>query len=106
MVDVYKRQGLDSVNISLDTLHPETFRRITGKDELAAVQNGIRAALALSLIHIWSLILVFDMVPPFFGFFRPLRFRMFQILFSGLALSDVYKRQGIRIRHRSGRHHR
>ncbi|HCJ59753.1 MAG TPA: hypothetical protein DHV95_03395 [Faecalibacterium sp.] len=27
------------------------------------------------------------MVPPFFGFFRPLRFRMFQILFSGLALS-------------------
>ena len=38
--------GLDSVNISLDTLHPETFRRITGKDELAAVQNGIRAALA------------------------------------------------------------
>lgn len=36
--------GLDSVNISLDTLHPETFRRITGKDELAAVQNGIRAA--------------------------------------------------------------
>ena len=38
--------GLDSVNISLDTFHPETFRRITGKDELAAVQNGIRAALA------------------------------------------------------------
>lgn len=34
------------MNISLDTLHPETFRRITGKDELAAVQNGIRAALA------------------------------------------------------------
>ena len=30
----------DSVNISLDTLHPETFRRITGKDELAAVQNA------------------------------------------------------------------
>ena len=38
--------GLDSVNISLDTLHPETFRRITGKDELAAEQYGIRAALA------------------------------------------------------------
>lgn len=37
--------GLDSVNISLDTLHPETFRRITGKDELAAVQNGIRRPL-------------------------------------------------------------
>ena len=32
--------GLDSVNISLDTLYPETFRRITGKDELAAVQTA------------------------------------------------------------------
>jgi len=38
--------GLDSVNISLDTLDPEAFRRITGRDELAAVQSGIHAALA------------------------------------------------------------
>ena len=38
--------GLDSVNISLDTLHPEMFRNITSRDELAAVQKGIRAALA------------------------------------------------------------
>ena len=38
--------GLDSVNISLDTLDPETFRRITGRNELAAVQAGIRAVLA------------------------------------------------------------
>ena len=41
--------GLCSVNISLDTLSPETFRRITGRDELAAVQSGIRAALASGL---------------------------------------------------------
>ncbi len=34
------------MNISLDTLHPETFRRITGKDELAAVQNGIAGGAA------------------------------------------------------------
>ena len=37
--------GLDSVNISLDTLRPEVFRRITARDEFAAVQSGLRAAL-------------------------------------------------------------
>ena len=37
--------GLDSVNISLDTLDPEVFRRITGRDEFAHVMEGIRAAL-------------------------------------------------------------
>ena len=37
--------GLDSVNISLDTLRPEVFRRITARDEFAAVQAGLRAAL-------------------------------------------------------------
>ena len=38
--------GLDSVNISLDTLRPEVFRRITARDEFGAVMEGIRAALA------------------------------------------------------------
>ena len=37
--------GLDSVNISLDTLRPEVFRQITARDEFAAVQAGLRAAL-------------------------------------------------------------
>ena len=37
--------GLDSVNLSLDTLRPEVFRRITARDEFAAVQAGLRAAL-------------------------------------------------------------
>ena len=37
--------GLDSVNISLDTLSPETFQKITARDEFSAVQQGIRAAL-------------------------------------------------------------
>ena len=37
--------GLDSVNISLDTLDPAVFRRITARDEFAAVQAGLRAAL-------------------------------------------------------------
>ena len=37
--------GLDSVNISLDTLRPEVFRQITARDEFAAVQVGLQAAL-------------------------------------------------------------
>jgi len=38
--------GLDSVNISLDTLHPKVFERITARDEFAHVMEGIQAALA------------------------------------------------------------
>lgn len=37
--------GLDSVNISLDTLSPQVFARITARDEFAAVQKGLQAAL-------------------------------------------------------------
>ena len=37
--------GLDSANISLDTLRPEVFRQITARDEFAAVQAGLQAAL-------------------------------------------------------------
>ena len=36
--------GLDSVNISLDTLDPALFAKITARDEFAAVQAGIHAA--------------------------------------------------------------
>lgn len=41
--------GLDSVNISLDTLSPAVFRRITARDEFGHVMEGIRAALASGL---------------------------------------------------------
>ena len=37
--------GLNSVNISLDTLDPALFAKITARDEFAAVQAGIHAAL-------------------------------------------------------------
>ncbi len=36
--------GLQAVNISLDTLNPETFRRIAGQDRLQEVLSGIEAA--------------------------------------------------------------
>lgn len=39
-----KEAGLDSVNISLDTLDAAEFYRLTGKDELDAVLAGIDAA--------------------------------------------------------------
>ncbi len=41
--------GLDSVNISLDTLCPEVFRQITARDDFAAVQAGLQAALESGL---------------------------------------------------------
>ena len=41
--------GLDSVNISLDTLDPALFAKITARDEFAAVQAGIHAALESSI---------------------------------------------------------
>ena len=37
--------GLDSVNISLDTLRPEVFQSITARDEFGYVMEGIHAAL-------------------------------------------------------------
>lgn len=39
--------GLRRVNISLDTLNPERFKEITGRDYFARVQAGIEAALAI-----------------------------------------------------------
>ena len=41
--------GLDSANISLDTLRPEVFRQITARDDFAAVQAGLQAALESGL---------------------------------------------------------
>lgn len=39
-----REKGLRRVNVSLDTLDPEAFRRITGGGRLEAVLEGIRAA--------------------------------------------------------------
>ena len=40
----FREAGLDRVNISLDTLQPDKFLRITRRDELARVLDGITAA--------------------------------------------------------------
>lgn len=39
-----KEAGLDSVNVSLDTIDKKVFQRLTGKDALEAVKAGIDAA--------------------------------------------------------------
>jgi len=42
--------GLKRVNISLDTLRRQRFRKLTGADALGAVMKGIEAALAADLV--------------------------------------------------------
>ena len=39
--------GVDAVNVSLDTLDPECFKRLTGRDALKEVLAGLQEALAL-----------------------------------------------------------
>src|SRR6201996_8309578 len=41
--------GLDRVNVSLDTLRPEVFRKLTRRDRLADVLSGLAAAAAAGL---------------------------------------------------------
>ena len=44
-----REAGLDRVNVSLDSLEPETFREITRRGDLERVWEGIEAALAAGL---------------------------------------------------------
>jgi GTP 3',8-cyclase len=44
-----KEAGLDSVNVSLDTLDPERYRRLTRGGEIGRALEGIRAAVAAGL---------------------------------------------------------
>ncbi len=44
-----KGAGLDRVNVSLDTVDPKTYRRITGRGSLADVLEGVEEALSAGL---------------------------------------------------------
>jgi cyclic pyranopterin phosphate synthase len=46
MAPALRAAGVDRVNVSLDSLDPETFREITRRGDLAAVWRGVEAALA------------------------------------------------------------
>lgn len=43
-LDALVKNGLDAVNISLDSLKAESYRQITGRDELEKVLSAIRSA--------------------------------------------------------------
>lgn len=47
-----RKAGLRRVNVSLDSLNPETYRKITGTDKLSEVLEGISAALDAGLTPI------------------------------------------------------
>jgi GTP 3',8-cyclase len=47
-----KGAGLKRVNISLDSLNPKTYKKITGRDRLSDVLSGIDAALEAELIPV------------------------------------------------------
>jgi cyclic pyranopterin phosphate synthase len=49
LAEELKEAGLSRVNVSLDSLDPETYRKITRKDCLADVLEGIEAALDAGL---------------------------------------------------------
>lgn len=48
-VDALAAAGLNRVNVSLDTICPETFAQLTRRDKLASVLAGIEAAAAAGL---------------------------------------------------------
>lgn len=48
-VDALVQAGLNRVNVSLDTICPETFAQLTRRDKLASVVTGIEAAAAAGL---------------------------------------------------------
>ncbi len=42
---LYKQSGITALNISLDSLNPETFKNIRGQDKLAKILKGVDTAL-------------------------------------------------------------
>ena len=49
LAEAFKEAGLSRINISLDTLNPETYQTITGVDALKRVVSGIRKAVEVGL---------------------------------------------------------
>jgi len=47
-----KAAGLKRVNVSIDSINPETYRKITGHDDLGKVLAGVKAALDAGLTPI------------------------------------------------------
>ena len=46
-IEELKKAGVDGINISLDSVRPEIYQEITGRDELSKVLDGISESPAL-----------------------------------------------------------
>jgi cyclic pyranopterin phosphate synthase len=80
-----KEAGLSRVNVSLDSLNPETFRRITGKDHLGEVLEGIDEALRAGLTPVKLNVVVLsgineDEIPHFLEFVKGNRDLVLQLI--------------------------
>ncbi len=86
----WKSAGLDAVNISLDALESESFRRITGDRRFDGVMAGIDQALAVGFdsVKINTVLLRDlndDQLPAFFDFVRdrPVSLRFIELMQTG-----------------------
>ena len=52
MAATLRAAGLDRINVSLDTLRPETFRKLARRDRLPDVLDGLAAAAAAGLLPV------------------------------------------------------
>lgn len=87
MADALTSAGLKRVNISLDTLQPERFRRITRLGELSSVLGGVEAALRAGLTPVKINVVVMrgendDEIPHFVDLTRrsPLHVRFIELM--------------------------
>ncbi|MBS3816318.1 MAG: GTP 3',8-cyclase MoaA, partial [Candidatus Thermoplasmatota archaeon] len=55
-----KSSGLDRVNVSLDSVNPETYKEITGNDSVEKVKRGIKKAVEVGLFPVKVNMLLLD----------------------------------------------
>ncbi|MCX6692425.1 MAG: GTP 3',8-cyclase MoaA [Methanoregula sp.] len=80
-----KKAGLRRVNVSLDSLNPETYKKITGNNRLPEVMEGISAALDAGLTPIKLNMVVLEgindhEIDDFLGFVRGNRNLILQLI--------------------------
>ena len=86
----WRSDGLTNLNVSLDSLNPDAFHRITGHDRLADVVAGLDAALALGMPAVKvNAVLLRETVEQGFGDFaafvrdRPVAVRFIELMRTG-----------------------
>lgn len=89
-IRLYKDSGLSLLNLSLDSMNPERFKQITGKDEFANLQRGLDEALLLGLQRIKiNTVLLKDLnhqeFPKFLEYIknRPITLRFIELMPTG-----------------------